>query len=97
MKELLDDVSITRSLKRMAHEIVEKNKGCDHLVLVSIKIRGEFLAKGICDYIYDFENDRIYEKDIQFPFEQLYKQPFRGQKTCLFPFFYLFVLLLSGY
>ena len=49
MKELLDDVSITRSLKRMAHEIVEKNKGCDNLVLVGIKTRGEFLAKRICD------------------------------------------------
>ena len=57
MKELLDDVSITRSLKRMAHEIVEKNKGCDNLVLVGIKTRGEFLAKRICDYIYDFENE----------------------------------------
>ena len=59
MKELLDDVSITRSLKRMAHEIVEKNKGCDNLVLVGIKTRGEFLAKRICDYIYDFENERV--------------------------------------
>ena len=59
MKELLDDVSITRSLKRMAHEIVEKNKGCNNLVLVGIKTRGEFLAKRICDYIYDFENERV--------------------------------------
>ena len=59
MKELLDDVSITRSLKRMAHDIVEKNKGCDNLVLVGIKTRGEFLAKRICDYIYDFENERV--------------------------------------
>ena len=59
MKELLDDVSITRSLKRMAHEIVEKNKGCDNLVLVGIKTRGQFLAKRICDYIYDFENERV--------------------------------------
>ena len=59
MKELLDDVSITRSLKRMAHEIVEKNKGCDNLVLVGIKTRGEFLAKRICDYIYDFDNERV--------------------------------------
>ena len=46
MKEIMDASSMKRSLVRMAHEIVEKNKGVEGLVLVGIKTRGEFLAEG---------------------------------------------------
>ncbi len=59
MKEILDSISMSRSLKRMAHEIVEKNKGCNDLVLVGIKTRGEFLAKRIAKYIEEFEQEKI--------------------------------------
>ncbi len=59
MKEILDSISMTRSLKRMAHEIVEKNKGCQDLVLIGIKTRGEYLAKRIAGYIEDFEQEKI--------------------------------------
>ena len=45
MKEIMDASSMKRSLVRMAHEIVEKNKGVEGLVLVGIKTRGEFLAE----------------------------------------------------
>ena len=59
MKEILDSISMSRSLKRMAHEIVEKNKGCNNLVLVGIKTRGEYLAKRIANYIEEFEQEKI--------------------------------------
>lgn len=42
---LMDKDAIRRSLIRVAHEIVEKNKGCSDLVLVGIRTRGVPLAE----------------------------------------------------
>lgn len=46
MKErtILDEAQISRSLTRMAHEVLERNKGTENIVLLGIKTRGEFLA-----------------------------------------------------
>ena len=55
MKEIMDASSMKRSLVRMAHEIVEKNKGVEGLVLVGIKTRGEFLAERLKQMIDQFE------------------------------------------
>ncbi len=52
---LMDDKAIERALIRISHEIVEKNKGVNDLVLVGIKRRGVPLAKRIQAYILDFE------------------------------------------
>ncbi len=59
MKEIMDQNAIRRSLVRIAHEIVEKNKGCNNLVLVGIKTRGSFLAKRMVHIIHDFEGEEI--------------------------------------
>lgn len=59
MKLLLDELSINRSIKRISHEILERNKGCENLVLVGIKTRGEYLAKRIKANILLFENELI--------------------------------------
>jgi len=56
MKEIMDEKMIQRSLTRMAHEIVEKNKGVENVVLVGIKTRGEFLAKRLKGMIDEFES-----------------------------------------
>ncbi len=45
MKTILDKSSIERSILRMAHEILEKNKGTEDLVIVGIHTRGVILAK----------------------------------------------------
>ncbi len=42
---LLDDVTLGRTLVRMSHEIIEKNKGTDGIVLVGIRTRGVPMAK----------------------------------------------------
>lgn len=55
MKEIMDASSMKRSLVRMAHEIIEKNKGVEGLVLVGIKTRGEFLAERLKQMIDQFE------------------------------------------
>ena len=43
--EIMDEAAVKRSLVRIAHEIIEKNKGTDNLALVGIKSRGVPLAK----------------------------------------------------
>lgn len=53
--QLLDDKALNRSLIRVAHEIVERNKGIDNVVLVGIKRRGIPIAKRISKLIGDFE------------------------------------------
>ena len=46
-KLVLDGASIERTLTRMAHEILEKNKGVEGLALIGIQTRGVILADRI--------------------------------------------------
>lgn len=50
---------IDRTLLRIAHEIIEKNKGVEDLGIIGIKTRGEYLAKRIANYIYNIEKINI--------------------------------------
>jgi len=56
---LLDEKSIDRTITRMAHEIIEKNKGVDSLVLVGIKTRGIPLANRLATKIESIEGIKI--------------------------------------
>lgn len=47
-KLVLDAPSIERAIIRMAHEILEKNKGFEALCLVGIHTRGVILAQRLC-------------------------------------------------
>ena len=54
MKEkakLLDQETLNRSLMRIAHEILEKNKGAQGLCLVGIRNRGAHLARRLAECI----------------------------------------------
>ena len=53
---VMDGQALSRSLKRISHEIIEKNKGTDNLVLVGIKRRGVPLANLIKENIKAIEN-----------------------------------------
>ena len=46
-KIILDQDGIRRALTRIAFEIVEKNKGAEHLLLAGVKTRGIYLAQRI--------------------------------------------------
>jgi len=62
MKEkakILDKDTISRTLMRMAHEILEKNKGTEYLCLVGIRNRGVHLAYRLADCI-----KKIEDKDV---------------------------------
>lgn len=54
--EILDQPAINRALTRIAHEIVEKNKGGENLLLVGIKTRGVPLAKRLQEKIMQIED-----------------------------------------
>lgn len=64
MKLLFNENDINRTLKRMAHEILEKNEGPKHLVLVGIKTRGVYLAHRLSKIIHQFEGIEIPTVDI---------------------------------
>lgn len=52
---LMDQQGINRALVRISHEIVEKNKGVENIVLVGIRSRGVPLAERIADAIANIE------------------------------------------
>lgn len=56
---LLDEMAISRALKRISHEILEKNNGSDNLCLIGIKRRGIPLAKIISDNIMQIEGKEV--------------------------------------
>lgn len=55
-KIIFDGDAIKRSLKRIAHEILEKNDQIEDVVLVGIKTRGVFLAQRLAALIKQFED-----------------------------------------
>ncbi|PTQ57082.1 MAG: Uracil phosphoribosyltransferase [Candidatus Carbobacillus altaicus] len=58
-KVLMDEPSMRRAMIRMAHQILEKNKGTDDLVLIGIKTRGEPLAHRLREIIYTVEGRHV--------------------------------------
>jgi len=52
---LMDEAQMMRSLARITHEIIEKNKGCDNIMLVGVKRRGISLAHILAENIKRFE------------------------------------------
>jgi pyrimidine operon attenuation protein/uracil phosphoribosyltransferase len=52
---LMDEIAMRRALTRIAHEILEKNKGVENCMLIGIRTRGIFLAQRIAQLILDIE------------------------------------------
>lgn len=55
IKQIIDESTISRMLKRIAHEILEKNKGTDNLVIIGIMKKGTYIAKRIHENIKQIE------------------------------------------
>jgi len=56
---VLDQPAIRRALTRIAHEIIERNKGIDEIVLVGIKTRGIHIARRLAERIHDIEGQKV--------------------------------------
>jgi pyrimidine operon attenuation protein/uracil phosphoribosyltransferase len=58
-KVVMDAEGIERSLTRIAHEILERNKGTDNLIIIGIRKGGVSLADRICKKISAIEGAEI--------------------------------------
>jgi len=58
-KVLMDEEGMKRTIARMVHEIVERNKGVEDLVFIGIRRRGDLLAKRMGDDV-----KRLFNADI---------------------------------
>lgn len=56
---ILDEAAMRRALTRIAHEIIERNKGVDDSVLVGIRTRGIYLANRLAERILEIEGQTI--------------------------------------
>ena len=57
--QLMDEAAMRRALMRISHEITEKNRGTENLLLVGIRRRGADLAQIIADNIEKIEGVRV--------------------------------------
>lgn len=78
--QIIDEEGLNRTVTRLAHEILERNKGSQNVVLVGMRTRGEFLARRILQKIKEIDNSEpnlgvldatLYRDD----FRQRLKQP----------------------
>jgi pyrimidine operon attenuation protein/uracil phosphoribosyltransferase len=56
---IMDDRAMQRAMQRIAHEIIEKNKGTENVVLIGIQRRGVPIAQQLARHIEQVENTRI--------------------------------------
>ena len=59
LKIIMDEVEMNRVLRRIAHQIIEANKGIDDVILVGIMQRGVPLAKRIAQIIEAQEGNKV--------------------------------------
>ncbi len=58
-KLVMDQHEISRALTRVAHEILERNKGTERLAIVGIRTRGVYLAQRIVRRIQEIEKVHV--------------------------------------
>lgn len=88
---LMDEATLHRTVRRISHEIVERNKGTDGIIFVGIKSRGMPLAEMIRDNITALEGVELpieeldvalFRDDLEnFPVSRLEKSPLRTDIT----------------
>ena len=58
-RQIMTHEDVRRALARVAHEILERNRGTEDLVLVGIYTRGVLLAKRLAGSLNDFEGVQV--------------------------------------
>jgi pyrimidine operon attenuation protein/uracil phosphoribosyltransferase len=59
MTQVMNSGDIARALKRIAHEIIEHNKGISEVVLLGIPTRGAYLSQRIAEIISELEKKTV--------------------------------------
>lgn len=73
---ILDGTGIERALTRIAHEILEKNKGVENLSLVGIRTGGVYLAKELAKRLEGIEGASVQVGEVDIT---LYRDDYKGQ------------------
>ena len=59
MPVIMDADRMGRTLTRIAHEILERNRGTEHVALVGIRTRGDVLAKRLAKVLEQITSDPV--------------------------------------
>jgi len=57
--QVIDAQGFERTLTRLAHEILERNKGSESIALIGIRTRGEYLARRLARKIQEIEHKEL--------------------------------------
>lgn len=57
--QVMDSETMSRSITRIAHEILENNRGAENLAIVGIRNRGIFFARRLAEKIKQIENAEV--------------------------------------
>lgn len=85
-KVILDESAMSRALTRIAHEIIEANKGAKDIILVGIETRGVPIANTLSEKIKKIEQVDVPVEKINITFyrddlEKKSSQPITGDST----------------
>lgn len=92
MKEIMDSIQVSKTLRRISHEIIERHITLDNVVLVGIKSKGLPVAKEISSYIELFSSKVLpvyeidiaaYRDDLKMPSNQKLEANFKGLTVIL--------------
>lgn len=75
---IMDTVAIDRALARIAHEILESNKGAEQLVLLGIRTRGVPLARRLGEHLTRIEQSPVPVGAVDIT---LYRDDLKGYKS----------------
>jgi pyrimidine operon attenuation protein/uracil phosphoribosyltransferase len=73
---ILDGTGIRRAITRIAHEILEKNKGVENLCLVGIRTGGVYLARELAKRLEEIEGGKVPVGEVDIT---LYRDDFKRQ------------------
>ena len=59
MRRVMDGGDVDRAIRRIAHEILERNRGAEHVVLLGIPTRGVPLAERLGEAMTEIEGDAV--------------------------------------
>jgi len=74
--KLIDSDGFRRTVNRLAHEVVESNKGGENIVVVGIRTRGDLLARRVASKIQEIEGHSVNVGTLDIT---LYRDDLRGK------------------
>lgn len=77
---ILDVAGIKRALTRIAHEVLERNKGVENLVLVGIRTGGVYLARELASRLEEIEGAKLPVGEVDIT---LYRDDIKGHSAHL--------------